>query len=187
MNNKHLACILLGVVIALLAYVTLTIQGKATDMQQQADTAKNNALSAEELRNMKQRELAEKEKGSAAIREYLKRWQEHFSKVSSVDAGTIMINEQVKAGGLTSLSAKIQNENDVRAKGAYLSNRLRGNFTFIDGYADCINWLGRVEEQLPTSRIVHCRITKGQRGDEIQMDVIVDVPVVAAAKESSKS
>ena len=184
MNNKHLACVLLGVVIALLAYLTLTIQGKATDMQQQADTAKNNATSAAELRGIKQTELAAKEKSSAPILQYLERWEEHFGKVASVDAGTIMINDQVKAGGLTSLSARVQNQNDKRGKSSYLSNRLRGHFTFVDSYADCINWLGRVEEQLPTSRIVFCKIVKGERGDEIQMEVIVDVPVVASAEEN---
>lgn len=185
MNNKHLACVLLGVVIALLAYVTLTIQGKATDMQQQADTAKNNANSAKQIRMLKATEKDDKERSTAAIRAYGERWTEHFEKVSSVDTGRDMINRQVEDGDLASLSARVQNKKDPRAKG-YLSNKLRGDFTFVDTYAECVNWLGRIEEQLPTSRITHCKIVKGQRGDEIQMDVIVDVPIVAPPKEAKK-
>ena len=187
MNNKHLACVLLGVVIALLAYATLSVQGKATEMQQQADTAKNNANSAKQIRMIKSKEKDDKEKSTAAIIAYLRRWNEHFEKVSSIDVGTEMINQQVKDGGLTSLSARVQNQNDVKKKGSFLSNRLRGDFIFVDSYSECINWLGRIEEQLPTSRSVVCKIVKGTRGDEIQMEVIVDVPVVSASKEAKKS
>ena len=88
MNNKHLACVLLGVVIALLGYVTLTIQGKATDMQQQAGTAKSNADAAMESRTIHQTKLAARQKQTASLREYLKQWEPSFSAISNVDTGT---------------------------------------------------------------------------------------------------
>ncbi|MGK0184599.1 MAG: hypothetical protein ACI9R3_000372 [Verrucomicrobiales bacterium] len=184
MNNKHLACVLLGVVIALLAYVTLTIQGKATDMQQQAETAKNNAEAAEASRNNHQRQYTARLNETASIREFFKRWEPSFSAIANVDMGTKEIDNQVRLGQLMSLSGRVQEQTDKNRKGGYLANSLRGNFTFEDEYAKCVNWLGRIERELPTSRIWHCRIAKGQRQDDIKMEVIIDLPLVKGAPKS---
>ena len=177
MNNKHLACVLLGVVIALLGYVTLTIQGKATDMQQQAETARNTAEAASTSREIHQKKLNARDIETAALREYLNRWEPNFAMISNVDDGTVEINNQVK-GKLVSLDGSVQEQNDNRKKGAYLEKHLRGHFTFVDEYAKCVNWLGQIERDLPTSRIWHCKIEKGQEADDVVMEVIVDVPVV---------
>lgn len=184
MNNKHLACVLLGGIIALLAYGTLTIQGKARDMQQQAETAKSNAMDAAQSRNIHQRKLGELEKESAPLREFLKRWDPSFSRISSVNEGTQEINKQVKEGGLTSLSGSVQEQKDNRRKGGYLESSLRGQFTFEDEYAKCVNWLGKIEKDLPTSRIWHCKIEKGQRADDVRMEVIIDLPLVKGGNNS---
>ena len=123
MNNKHLACVLLGVVIALLGYLTLTIQGKATDMQQQADTAKSNAAAAAESRSIHQKKLTAREKETASIREFLKRWKPSFDMITNVDQGTQEIDKQVKEGDLTSLSGSVSQQRDKGRKGGYLESK----------------------------------------------------------------
>ncbi|MCB1096754.1 MAG: hypothetical protein KDN22_14340 [Verrucomicrobiae bacterium] len=184
MNNKHLACVLLGVVIALLGYVTLTIQGKATDMQQQAETAKSNADAAGESRRTHQNKFTKRQNETASLRSFLNRWEPSFAAISNVDVGTKEIDNQVRLGQLTSLSGRVQEQSDNKLKGNYLASTIRGNFTFEDEYAKCINWLGRIEKDLPTSRIWHCRIGKGQRADDIKMEVILDLPLVKGEPKS---
>jgi len=46
-----------------------------------------------------------------------------------------------------------------------------------DDFIKTLNWLGEIESKLPTARVSSLDIARGQSGNDIHMNVVVDIPL----------
>jgi hypothetical protein len=47
-----------------------------------------------------------------------------------------------------------------------------------DDYSKTLNWLGRLEEAIPTCRIIRCQIVRGDRGNDVHLDLQIQIPIL---------
>ena len=41
-----------------------------------------------------------------------------------------------------------------------------------------LNWLADLEGSLPAVRVSNCKLTKGQSGNDIKMELSLDIPII---------
>lgn len=64
-----------------------------------------------------------------------------------------------------------------------IKSALVADLVVEDDYAKALNWLGQIEKSIPHCRISKCVILRGDRGNDIHMDVQVQIPILLADTE----
>jgi hypothetical protein len=59
---------------------------------------------------------------------------------------------------------------------------MQASLVFDDSYAKLLNWLGMMEKTKPTMRVGRLELAKGSRGDDLRMDVTLEVPLRSTKK-----
>ena len=59
---------------------------------------------------------------------------------------------------------------------------MRATLVFDDSHAKLLNWIGQMEKIKPTMRIGRLELAKGSRGDDLRMEVTLEVPLRYVAK-----
>ena len=78
MNNKHIACTILGLCIAAMLWFTLQSNGKMTSMTAESSQAETAAMNADSKRQMKDAELVRLRRENAPLLNYLAAWKPLF-------------------------------------------------------------------------------------------------------------
>lgn len=178
MNNKHLACAIIIVCIALLVQTTLWMNKRMVKMKSEADAAKSNVAGSTVQLQVQRAQFAELEKNSKSIIEYLNIWQPYFGAVDSAQAAELKISLKIKQDNLVSLSQRYEvvgNPNN-----SFLPDLVRAQLTFEDNYARLMNWFGQIESQLPTLRTAGVRLSRGTTEEDLRMELILEQPLVKA-------
>ena len=178
MSNKHLACAFLGFVIAAMAYGTMMFHNKlkvAKEEESNTESAYNNEVFA---RNAQQQSLGILQKRTQGMRDYLKAWEPHLKQVRDSQFGEALINLRIKQGNMVTLSSQF--ESMTYDKGGTIPRRLQARLVFEDDFVKSLNWLADLEGSMPASRISSCRLSKGQAGSDIKMELTIDVPILDA-------
>ena len=69
-----------------------------------------------------------------------------------------------------------------QSKDGTIAKTLQARLVFEDDYIKTLNWLGNLEGSMPAIRVSSCRLSKGQSGNDIKMELTVDVPIVEDAE-----
>ena len=64
-------------------------------------------------------------------------------------------------------------------KESIISEALVADLIVEDDYAKTLNWLGRLEESIPSCRITKCQILRGDRGNDVHLELQVLIPIVS--------
>jgi hypothetical protein len=183
MNNKHMACTVLGMAIVGMAYATMGFHNKlklAKDEEQAAKAAYDSAVFG---CNAQQRSFIILREKTKAIREYLSQWEPHFKQTRNPQFGEALINLRIKQDDIITLSQGF--ETIDQDKDGTITKKLQARLVFEDDYIKTLNWLGNLEGSMPAIRVSSCRLSKGQSGNDIKMELTVDVPIVEDAEGSS--
>lgn len=178
MNNKHIACAIVIVAIALLVQGTLWMNKRMIGMKVEADAAKSAVASSTVQLQVQRAQFAELEKNSKAIIEYLNIWQPYFGAVDSAQAAELKISLKIKQDNLVSLSQRYEvvgNPNN-----SFLPDLVRAQLTFEDNYARLLNWFGQIESQLPTLRTAGVKLSRGTSEEDLKMELILEQPLTRA-------
>jgi hypothetical protein len=188
MNNKHIACLvilLLGVVV--IQGVSM-IRKRALAMQTAAESAERGAATARLGLQTQRAILEDLQRKSAGLLEYLDAWEPHFTRLSSAEAAELNVNALLKEASLVLLAQRFEvlpNKLDASSvqstAGQTIPQIVRAHLTIEDDFAKTLNWLGDVESKLPVSRISNLDISRGQAGNDVRMNVVVDIPLAVAA------
>jgi len=177
MNNKHLACIVLGLLLVLIFYGVMkmndnlnTVRGDVRQKQSEAEqlrialTTERNSVSI--LRRQ-----------SEDLREYLSVWEPHFAPLRTAQSSELNLNARIKEANLVSLSQRFEvvNEKDDQA----IQKKMRAHLKFEDDYARLMNWLGQMETQIPVMRVSNVKLTKGEAGNDLRMELVLDLPLIS--------
>jgi hypothetical protein len=175
MSKKHVACVVLIVVIAIVFQITMTINQRMQKMKGEAERAKNKVAATTNQLNIERNQLAGLKRSSQSLIDYLGIWQPYFRAVDSAQNAELKISLQVKEDNLVSLSQKYD---VISNKGnSYIPQIMRSQLTFEDDYARLLNWLGQIEAKLPTLRTSRIRLVRGTGENDLKMDLVLEQPL----------
>jgi hypothetical protein len=165
-------------IIGLMAYGTMTMNKKMTTAKEESENAANKAIAAESGRKSAKIELDKKDRETRGLRDYLAEWQPYLMQTKTDADAERMFDQKLKQGALVIFRqgfepVKLNNESSI-------PDALRARLTFEDDYFKLLTWLGSLESGLPTSRVSSCRITKGQKGNDVKMELSAEVPLAVA-------
>lgn len=176
MNNKHVATIVIALLIVAIVQGSLSMRGIANTRQQEADKQSQLATAAQTQLARETLQFDEFKRSSTQLVDYLAKWQPYFSDLDSAQRAELNISLKIKENNLVGLSQRYEM---VSLKGnASIPRALRAYLTFEDDYVRLLNWLGRIEQQLPTMRINSIQISKGTAANDLRMTIVLDQPLV---------
>ena len=176
MKSKHLACVLIGLLIFLLFYGVTVVHGKSEAMKAEAETARAAAEAAQQQVNIATMALNGLKAKTEALRKYLHVWEPYLRQSTNEERGQTMIDELIRQGGLQAIDRKYNAEKQPGS--LFIPKVVRAELLFEDDYHKSIEWLGELERSYPASRIFKCRLTKGSNANDIKMELTVDLPIV---------
>lgn len=177
MQEKQIACMLLVLVMAAMVYGTLKAHGMLVKEQKAAHDARGAAVKAEGAASTARRELAQLKDSTASLREFAKAWSPYVDAVRSSQATEQRVIELIKDAGVFALSQRFELLD--QKKDPLVTKRLRAHITIEDHYAKTLNWMASVETAIPVCRVNSCKMSHGQSGNDVHLELILDFPVVS--------
>jgi hypothetical protein len=181
MNNKHIACIVIALLCVLIFQGVSMVRTRALAMQKASETAKHGAELSGITLTTQRAVLNDLKVKSADLIEYLGEWEPHFARLSTPESGEINVNALIKQDNLVLLAQRFEvSPNKTEGVGAVgvatIPRIVRAHLTIEDDFIKTMNWLGAVESKLPISRVSNLDITRGQTGNDVRMNVVIDIP-----------
>ena len=176
MNNKHFGCLALGLFILLMVHWTNASYKKlrsARDAEEMSRSAYDGAVFA---RSAEQRKMVILKRNTIVSREYLNQWEPYIRQAKNAQFGEALINLRIKQAGIITLSQVYEPVDHV--KGGTIPETLNAKLVFEDDYVKALNWLADLEGSLPAVRVSNCKLTKGQSGNDIKMELSLDIPII---------
>jgi len=187
MNAKQLAAILLvvGIVLAVQAAFSLRQRAQAGDSQAvEADT---------ELQKLKTQLEAEKkyledlEDQSDELIKFVGAWEPYFAIIEEQEEAETGISMQVRKSDILSLSQRyLQIPHNINNKpNDSLPILVQANLLFDDSYGKLMKWVGMMERIKPTMRVGKIAMSRGSQPNDVRMELVLEVPLLAKKKEGS--
>ncbi|MFZ4681064.1 MAG: hypothetical protein ACOYMS_01065 [Terrimicrobiaceae bacterium] len=177
MNKKHLACIVVFIVIILMVQASLSMNRRMLKMQSDAAKAEQTANMTSSQLALERRQLDELRKTSKPLIDYLNLWQPYFAAVDSPQNAELKISLKIKEDSLVTLSQRY--EVVPQKNNRSLPYLMRAQVTFEDNYTRVLNWIGRLERELPTMRISSVRVAKGTGLNDLKVDMTLEQPILS--------
>lgn len=185
MNAKQLGMVLVLLGILLLVQVGQSFRNKASAL---------NASVAEVIKEEKSLRIqldAEREvytdlqRQSKDLIDFVGKWKPYFAVIEEQQAAETGISMKVREAEMLNLSQRYQQiPHKISNKlNASLPILMRASLVFDDNYAKLLNWTGMMEKIKPTMRIGRLALAKGSRGEDLRMDVVLEVPLREARKK----
>lgn len=176
MNRKHLAAMLVAFLAVLMLQGVLSVRKRLVAIQNQVSEAQAAASATELMLNTERAAMRGIEEDSAAMLAYLDAWTSPLGEVDTPEAGEVTVSSRVKEAGLVTLAQRF--EVATNAENDAIPRVLRAHLTFEDDYARTMNWLGSMEQRLPSTRVSNLRIARGESGNDVRLTLVLDVPLL---------
>lgn len=187
MNSKHLACVLLFAVICGLFQGTMMLNQKMISAVDLAQDARARHETASSKHNSSKMLLEAARVKTAAHRKYLDMWRPKFEQSGTSDIAAKNEFGRMLKRFPTLVQFMFQTSAPVENKDMTFVNRRITSSVKLEGDAEkAIQLLSSIERELPTSRISSLEIRKGQRGNDIELDLSVEFPLLAATPDPEK-
>lgn len=184
MNNKHIAVLVVLLLCILIAQGLLSFHQRVTAVQKAAATAERTAKTTEITLRGQRVVLDELKRNSGDLIAFLDLWEDHLSRISTPEGGEVNVNTLVKQAGLFLLAQRFEltaNKAEGSVAGeATIPQIFRAHLTIEDDFVKTINWLGEVESKLPTARVSNLQLTRGQSGNDLRVNLALDIPLARA-------
>lgn len=179
MNTKHLACVLLFAVVCALFQGTMMLNQRMITAMEATEDARGRHLTANTEHNQAKVLLDAARKDTAARRKYLEMWKPKFEQSGTDITAKNEFSRMLKRFPsliqfVTNTSAPAENK-DM----AYVNRRITSTVKLEGDAEKTIQLLSSIERELPTSRISMLEVRKGQRGNDVELDLAVDFPLLA--------
>lgn len=176
MNNHKAACVVLLLLAAGMLYGVNQLRNASISARSAADAVQTEAESAEQQAQLAQIQLKTLEAKTAELRAVADKWRPHFDEFNTSQDAEQRIAEVIREGEVFLLSQKFEtrelDQDDM------ISTAFVADLVFEDDYTKTLNWLGSLEQQIPNSRISRCVLGRGDRGNDINLELQIQVPVL---------
>ena len=181
MKTKQPAAVLMVAGMVLLFPLGMSLRNNAAAAAAQADAAV-----IEEKKSMAQLAaeeglLSDLRSRSKDLTEFTQKWEPYFATLDEKEEAEAVIAMSVRAAGMNNLSQRYElvprTINDKPDESLPLL--VRASLVFDDDYAKLINWMGNMEKIKPTMRVGKVFLTRGSRGNDLKMELVLEVPLRA--------
>ncbi len=176
MNNHKSACLVLIMLVVGMLYGVNELRNATNSARDITAQVQTEAETGEQQAQLAQIQLKSLESKTADLRTAYSQWQPHFANYRSAQDAEQRIAEVIREGDVFLISQKF--ETKEIEKGALISDALVADLVVEDDYAKTLNWLGRLEEAIPSCRIARCNIKRGDRGNDIHLELKIQIPVL---------
>ncbi len=177
MSKKHLACLVVFLLILGMAQVSMWMNSKMVRTQKLASAARLKMNTSEMALQREQQQFGALDASSKKLVEFLGLWKPHFDAIDSPQNAELRISLRIKEDNLVSLSQRYEVVPDKNNRS--VSRIMRAHLTFDDSYARLLNWLGTMESDLPTMRIASAHLSKGTGANDLRMEVVLELPLLS--------
>ena len=169
-------CVLLGIMFQNKAHGLDVEKAKAEEQSLQATLAAENEL------------LTDLQRQSKELLAFVKQWVPYFGLLEEKQAVETSISMKVREEAMLSLSQRYEQvPHEINNKGnASLPFLIRATLLFDDKYDKLLDWLGTMERNKPTMRVGKIAASKGSRGDDLRMELVLEVPLRKEKKRGKK-
>lgn len=177
MQEKQIACLILVLLMAGFIFGTQKSHTRMVKEQKAAMEATQMAIAAEGSAAKAKRDLDQLKKSTESLREFAQAWRPYVEVVNSSQATEQKVIDLIKDAGVFALSQRF--ELLEQKKEQLIQKRLRAHITIEDHYAKVLNWMSNVESSIPVCRVTSCRLTRGESGNDIRLELVLDFPVIS--------
>lgn len=177
MNNKHLAAVLVGLMSIVFLQGIVEFRKRLAKVQTELAEADTTAAGVELQLNTEKSLFTSTQNRSKPTLEYLEAWMETLTGLNTQEAAEFRIASRVKDADLVTLSQRFE---IVDYENATVQRVVRANFTFEDDFAKTLNWLGKIEDEIPAIRVTNLKIVRGEGANDIRAQLTLDLPLVQA-------
>lgn len=176
MNNHKSACFLLILLTAGMLYGVNSLRNATSAARELAQMKQQEAETAEQQAQLAQIQLKTLDSKTAELRLVYGEWKPHFDAYRTPQDAEQRIAEVIREGDVFLISQKFEAREFDKA--SIIGETLVADLIVEDDYSKTINWLGRLEEAIPSCRITRCQIVRGDRGNDIHLELQVQIPIV---------
>lgn len=185
MNAKQLGIVVVLLGILLFVQVGQYFQNKAKVLNKEAEAAGQEEVALVTQLQAEKDVYEDLQRQSKDLLEFVSKWEPYFAVLEEQQAAETSISMKVRETDMLNLSQRYQ---QVPHKINNMPNKslpilMRANLVFDDNYAMLLNWVGMMEKIRPTMRVGRLVLSKGSRGEDLRMDVTLDVPLRTGAKQ----
>ena len=176
MNNHKTACMLLLVLVALMLYGVNSLRNATSKAREISQLSQSEAESAEQSAQLAEIQLKTLDSKTAELRLLYGEWKPYFDSHQNPQDAERKIAEVIREGDVFLLSQKFATTE--LEKNTIISEALTADLIVEDDYAKTLNWLGRLEESIPSCPITKCQIQRGDRGNDVHLELQIQIPIV---------
>jgi hypothetical protein len=189
MSNKHIACLVLALL------MICCIQGglMMNEKMSAANTARESAEAAQHMaendRNIQDMQLGRLKQDTAPLRRYLAIWLPKLEEANDPQKARALfsrVNKQHSEGLVSQLDrvATIAAKDKDKNK-AFIGERFQNIIAVEGDFITAIGLIGQLEKEMPTARISALNIAKGQRGGDVRLSLTLESPIMAKVADAS--
>ncbi|MFZ4763527.1 MAG: hypothetical protein ACOYMN_01135 [Roseimicrobium sp.] len=176
MNGKKIACALMMMIVAGIAYGSQIMQKRAKAMLEEAETAESGVSTAKSQREVAETLLKRVEFENRDRRQFLKDWEPSVKQIQTGQEAEQALVSIVRNSGILTVSQKFEVKENKEQK--MIPKLLQGTLIVQDEFAKTLNWLGEVERKLPLARVTVCRLKQGETGRQVNLEIQIEIPVI---------
>lgn len=179
MNPKQIGVLLVVAGIFLAVQLGMMFQNKAKGVDVEVEKARAEEKELQTQLNAEVELLGDLQRQSADLLEFVSRWKPYFALVEDQQATETGISMKVREEAMLTLSQRyLQVPHKIANKDIdSLPTLVRATLEFDDNYAKLLNWFGEMEKIKPTMRVGKLSLNKGSRGDDLRMELTLEVPL----------
>jgi len=188
LNPKQLGVVVVLAGIFLAVQLGMMFQNKARTVDVEVEKARAEEKTLETQLGAEKELLADLQRQSKNLLDFVAKWKPYFAVLEDKQSAETGISMKVREEGMLTLSQRYQ---EVPHK---ISNKdidslpvlIRATLLFDDNYSKLLNWFGKMEKIRPTMRVGKIAMSKGSRGDDLRMELVLEVPLLKEREEKAK-
>jgi hypothetical protein len=179
MNAKQLACLVLLVGILLAYQLGQSLQNKAVATANEVLAANSEESSLRTQLEAERGTLTDLQRQSKELIDFVAQWEPYFAILEEQQAAETGISMKVREANMLNISQRYEQlaHRFNNKENPSLPTLVRATLVFDDNYAKLLNWMGEMEKIKPTMRVGRVAMSKGSRGDDLRMEMVLEVPL----------
>ena len=179
MNPKQLGAVIILAGIFLAVQLGMMFQNKARAVDVEVEKARGEEKGLETQLAAENDILTDLQRQSDELLKFVAKWKPFFALIEEKQSAETGISMKVREEGMLTLSQryqqvphKINNKDNVS-----LPVLIRATLLFDDNYSKLLNWFGTMEKIKPTMRVGRLALSKGSRGEDLRMELVLEIPL----------
>lgn len=179
MNPKQIGCVILLAGILLCVQLGLSMSNSAKTIDAQAAEARKEAEGLRTQLGVEEDTLHDLQRQSQELLTFVEKWEPYFAVIEEQQSAETGISMKVREAAMLNLSQRYQQvPHKINNKeNPSLPILVRATLVFDDDFSKLLNWIGMMEKIKPTMRIGRLALSKGSRGEDLRMDVTLEIPL----------